>query len=91
MSDPRCNCGEADCPICNAPAHQPWTPKPGVDPDPMVAYNAKLLEANAYLMEKLRWTRWLAFRRMALVFLLTLVGGMIGGMISALTLSYYFD
>ncbi|WLJ71168.1 hypothetical protein [Sphingomonas phage Carli] len=38
-----------------------------------------------------RWERWLAIRRYTLVMLLTLLGGMIGGMASAVTLIYYFD
>lgn len=91
MSDPRCNCGEADCPICTAPAHQPWTPKAGTDPDPLEIANARLYEDNARLLEIKQWYERQSLRRMALVFLLTLVGGMIGGMVSAYTLSYYFN
>jgi hypothetical protein len=91
MSDPRCNCGEANCPICTAPAHQPWTPKAGVDPDPRDGMIEQLLRENGLLAEQMRWTRWQALRRSLLIFLLTLVGGMIGGMTSAVAILQYFN
>lgn len=80
-NDPRCTCGEADCPICAAPEHTPWTPKPGAP--------SAVLEAHTEAMRQ--WERAHTIRRCALVFLLTLVGGMIGGMISALTILHYLN
>lgn len=91
MTDPRCNCGEADCPICQAPAHQPWTPKPGESLDPLMIENNQLHEANAYLMAQLQSNRWHAFRSYITIMLMSLLGGMIGGMTSAITILHYLD
>lgn len=91
MSDPRCNCGEPDCPICTAPEHKPWTPKPGQSPDPMLAKIAQLERQNAYLLADRQWHRWQDIRRYLLVMLLALLGGMIGGVSSAFTLLHYLD
>lgn len=87
--DPRCTCDHPTCPICSAPEHTPWTPKAGVDPDPemQAAYVNAMLAASIDQPEP--W--WRVMRRYILVLLLTLVGGMIGGMASALTLLYYFN
>lgn len=84
MPDPRCNCAEPDCPICNAPEHKPWTPKAGVSPDPKDAHIEQLLQANTYLVARLNANRWDALRRYLLVLLMTGLGSMIG---SAITLS----
>lgn len=90
MADPRCTCAMDDCPICNAPEHRPWQPKAGspfVGPvDPMAA--ASMAEYEAQLR---RWERWQSIRRYLLVMLLATLGGMIGGMASALTLIWHFN
>lgn len=91
MTDPRCNCGEPDCPVCNAPEHKPWTPKPGQSPDPILTHNQQLMRANAALMEALQQTRMRAFRSYLLILLMSFLGGSIGGMSSAFTLLHYLD
>lgn len=91
MTDPRCNCAEPDCLICTAPEHKPWTPKAGVSPDPMLAQIEQLQRQNAYLLADRQWHRWQDIRRYLLVMLLSLLGGMIGGVSSALTLLHYLD
>lgn len=89
MADPRCNCGEADCPICNAPEHRPWQPKPGTSPDPLEVENAHLRHAVEVLGGQLQANRAAMVRRYVLVLLLSLLGGMIGGVASALTVLHY--
>lgn len=91
MADPRCTCGEPDCPICSAPEHTPWTPKAG--DDAISADIAAMMASDAEERARIyaRWERWQTIRRYLLVLLLALVGGMIGGMSSALTLLYYFN
>jgi hypothetical protein len=89
MADRRCNCDEPDCPICTAPAHMPWTPKPGVSPPPPPQPTPEEIEAHMAALR--RWERWLAIRRYLLVLLLALLGGMIGGMTSAITILLHFD
>lgn len=91
MTDPRCNCAEPDCPICTAPEHKPWTPKAGVSPDPILVHNQQLMAANSHLMAMLKETRLRAIRRYLLVMLMALLGGMIGGMTSVLTILHYLD
>ena len=88
MSDPRCTCKGPTCPICTAPAHQPWTPRPG-NPlllDNMSASLQAAEERAARLQQHidLDTTQWQ--RRLVLAFLLAFLGGMIGGMASALTI-----
>lgn len=89
MSDPRCNCGDSDCPICTAPVHRPWQPKAGQptpepvgEPDPL---RLAMLQRIYQLQDKLRETRWTMLRRYALVLLMTGLGSMIG---SAITLHF---
>lgn len=91
MTDPRCNCGEADCPICSAPEHKPWTPKPGQSPDPILLHNQQLMQANTALVAALQETRMRAFRSYLLILLMSFLGGSIGGMSSAFTLLHYLD
>lgn len=91
MTDPRCNCGEADCPICSAPEHKPWTPKPGQSPDPKDVHIEQLLQANTALVAALQETRMRAFRSYLLILLMSFLGGSIGGMSSAITLLRYLD
>lgn len=74
----RCTCAEPDCPICSATSAQPWTPKPGESPDPLVIHNRQLLAANAHLVAQLSWNRRQAIRRAVLIFLLTGLGSMLG-------------
>lgn len=87
MSDPRCTCGESSCPICTAPAHQPWVPKPGVDRPDIAAMMAEDAEERAAIYA--RWERWQTIRRYLLVLLLTGLGSMIGSAITILTFLYY--
>lgn len=76
--DPRCNCGQPDCTICNAPVHRPWTPKPGVSPDePTIA------ETRAKFERRVRqWERGQMIRRYILVLLMTGLGSLIGSAIT---------
>ena len=97
MSDPRCNCDAPGCPICSAPAHQPWEPAAGRasrSPAEMIAEmdDARLNAAvtNA-LYEASIESRWAPYRRFVLAFLLSLLGGMFGGVFSALTILHYLD
>ena len=85
--DIRCNCGEADCPICTAPAHQPWTPRAGIDQPPP----PPRLTPEEYMRQYRRWEIWQSVRRYLLVLLLTGLGSMIGSAITLYVLLPQFD
>lgn len=92
MADQRCTCDEPGCTICHSLGSAlPWTPAPG--DDSVQADIARMMEEDAEARAEAveRWERWQTVRRYLLVLLLALVGGMIGGMSSALTLLYYFN
>ena len=88
MTDPRCNCGEDDCPICSAPAHQPWQPQPGQTP---ILPQITLEELQERLERQRTWERAETIRRVLLMLLMSLVGGMIGGMVSVISILHYLD
>lgn len=85
--DIRCNCGETGCPICSAPAHQPWTPRAGTDQPPP----QPRLSPEEYMRQHRRWEIWQSVRRYLLVLLLTGLGSMIGSAITLYVLLPYFD
>lgn len=68
----------------------PWEPKAGVS-SPMQETIDEAQIHEAMILERLRWERRQSVRRYALVMLLALLGGMIGGISSALTLLYYLN
>ena len=85
MSDPRCNCGDNDCRICNAPVHRPWTPKAGVSPPPVSEVDpetAALLQRIWHLEALVEGNRWIMLRRYVLVLLMTGLGSLIGSAIT---------
>lgn len=89
MADPRCNCREPDCPICTAPAHTPWQPKPGTSSPPQYQMFESREEAEEHLAALRRWETWQSIRRYLLVLLLTGLGSMIGSAITLLTFIHY--